>query len=228
MSGRPLLLWGLLGATLLAVIAVELIDAPADQVPNLAAPRRPQAAGAAVPTGPNREWIAQSLARPLFAPDRRPAPEAAGPGLSGPPRLTGIMITPAGRSAIFVAGERQLVVQVGGVIGAFTVRDIAEQQVMLTGPSGPLVLRPSFGADGAPTGAAAGTAAAFNADVAPSGLDILRNAARQAPPVPGAAAPQPGVEQTGGGGPPAQPRPPLPTIPDFAPPPGSLGAPPTR
>lgn len=233
MSDRPMLFWGLLGATLATVIGVQLIDGPADSVPSLAAPRRisPAGATAAGAPGPNREWITQSLARPLFSPDRRPAPDAAGAGLSGPPRLTGIMITPGGRSAIFAAGERQLVVQLGGAIGAFTVQEIAEQQVLLSGPGGPLMLRPSFSPDGAPSGAraAAGTAAAFNADVAPSGLDILRNAARQAPPLTvGGTAPRPGADQTGGGGPPAQPRPPLPVTPDFAAPTGSPGAPSTR
>lgn len=229
-----MLAWTLLGATLLAVIGVEMIDGAEEPVPSLAAPRRPAQAGAAAAaaaaTGSNREWIAQSLARPLFSPDRRPLPDAAGPGLSGPPRLSGIMITPAGRSAIFVVGERQLVVPVGGVIGAFTVRSIDEQQVLLSGPAGPLLLRPSFSPEGAVAGprAAAGTAAAFSAELAPSGLDILRNAARQAPPADGGVAPRPGVDQTGGGRPAAQARPPLLAIPDFAAPPGSFGAPPTR
>lgn len=230
MRNRPLLAWALLGTTLLLVIGLEVIDGPEEPVASLLALRRtmPAVAGAGL-TEPNRDWTAQSLARPLFSPDRRPVPEAAGAGLLGPPRLSGIMITPAGRSAIFVAGGRQLVLQLGGAIGAYTVQSIDEQQVLMSGPAGPLLLRPSFSPEGTVTGAraAGGTAAAFNAEVAPSGLDILRNAARQAP-ADGGVAPRPGVDQTGAAALPAQPRNPVPVIPNFAAPPGSPGAPPPR
>lgn len=205
-----LLLLGLLAAGLAAVILRQLAEFAAPEVPVLAAPRRPSPASPATAAARNQDdWIAQSLARPLFSPDRRPAPASAA-GADGdrgaePPRLTGILITSAGRQAIFAVGERSLVVREGGGIGAFLVQGISGDQVTLTGPAGSRLLRPSYspaGADKAAARPAAGTAAAFAANPAPSGLDILRNAARQAadgapPAQPGM--PEAGVDATAGG-----------------------------
>ena len=105
-------------------------------------------------TGPNPDqvarWTATSLARPLFAPGRRPptqATAAAKPGTLAPdlPRIAGTMVTPAGRRAIFAAkGDKPLVVGEGAQVGAFTVQSIKAGQVTLLGPEGVRVLSPTF------------------------------------------------------------------------------------
>ncbi len=66
------------------------------------------------------------LARPLFTRDRRPVGEHATASASGGPalpRLTGIAVSPFGRSAIFAADTgKPLVVSEGGSVAGFTVR----------------------------------------------------------------------------------------------------------
>ncbi|RYJ04119.1 MAG: hypothetical protein EON47_01600, partial [Acetobacteraceae bacterium] len=126
MTRLPLLL-GLLAAGLAAVIVLELEDFTTPEVPVLASPRRPAPASPAAATERRQDdWIAQSLARPLFSPDRRPAPAgaagAAGDRAEEPPRLTGILITSAGRQAIFAVGDRSLAVREGGGIGGLPCR----------------------------------------------------------------------------------------------------------
>ncbi|MBO1325130.1 hypothetical protein K2X14_08650 [Acetobacter sp. TBRC 12305] len=82
------------------------------------------------------------LARPLFSPARRPAAGvAAGNGL---PRLTAIVVSSGRRRALFmVAGQgRGQVVDVGGVVGPWTVTAIDTGVVHVRGPSGEQVLRP--------------------------------------------------------------------------------------
>ena len=95
--------------------------------------------------------VATVLARPLFSPARRPpaapeaAPDAPAPGL---PRIAGIVVTPAGRRAIFAAkGSKPLVVGEGGQVGNFTVQSIRAGQVTLRGPAGERVLSPVFDPD---------------------------------------------------------------------------------
>jgi general secretion pathway protein N len=110
------------------------------------------AAGPAAPVNPAfdqaRRWEAALLARPLFNPDRRPigqAPSAASAD-AGLPRLTGIMITPNSRSAIFApaGGGRPTVVVEGGNVGDYVVRAISLGQVVLAGPDGSHRLKPTL------------------------------------------------------------------------------------
>jgi hypothetical protein len=103
------------------------------------------------------EWIATILARPVFSPDRRPPAEIAStPGMriaDELPRLSGVLVGPFGRSAIFaVDGRKPLVVDVGGHIDAWTVRTIDADTVQLSGPRGARTLHPSFASS--PAGAA--------------------------------------------------------------------------
>ncbi len=213
MTRLPLLLLGLLAAGLAATIVRQLDDTVTDPIPVAARP--PAAAadarpGGAVPANATAAAgrVATILARPLFALDRRPSavPAPGGALAAGgaePPRLAGILIGPAGRSAIFAGAEEgPVVLREGGMIGSYTVRDITPAQVTVLGPAGPQVLRPAF--DGAPpsarpAGPAAGSEASFARTPVPSGLDILRNAARNAPPQPEDAPPPalPGVDRTG-------------------------------
>jgi hypothetical protein len=104
------------------------------------------------------DWIAAILARPVFSPDRRPAVVASATGgrlPEGLPRLSGVVVGPFGRSAIFAADDRKpLVVDEGGRIGAWTVRTIDAGTVEVSGPGGARTLHPSFASSPAsPAGA---------------------------------------------------------------------------
>jgi hypothetical protein len=90
-------------------------------------------------------FAAAALARPLFRQDRRP-PAADSPDAAPeePPRLTGIIIGPNGRRAIFEdPSGRSKVAAPGDRVGRFTVAAIAPGQVSLTASEGERVLRPS-------------------------------------------------------------------------------------
>ncbi len=142
-------------AGLAAMLAWELgVFAPSD---TLIAPH-PRAAVAAAPpqVAPDHtgEWLATILARPVFSPDRRPATAIAStPGVRSPeglPRLSGVLVGPFGRSAIFAAdGRKPLVVGEGGHIDAWTVRTIDADEVEVSGPGGASRLRPSFASSSA-------------------------------------------------------------------------------
>ena len=137
-------------ATLVAVIVLELSNAPRDDVQ----PLRMHPADNVSPISPTpadhtNDWAATALARPLFSPDRRPAADAAtvasGRSVPGLPRLAGILVGPFGRSAIFATnGAKPIVVQEGGRVAAYTVKSIEATQVHLLGPDGAQVLYPSF------------------------------------------------------------------------------------
>jgi hypothetical protein len=95
-----------------------------------------------------QRWAATSLARPLFNPDRRPVAvaEAGSNAAAGLPRLSGIMITEAGRRAIFAAtgaGKPQVVAE-GGTVGGNLVQSITLEEVVLVGPDGPHKLHLAF------------------------------------------------------------------------------------
>jgi hypothetical protein len=95
-----------------------------------------------------RRWETAILARPLFNPDRRPIAQAmAGSGeAAGLPRLSGIMITPVGRHAIFtsMSGGKPVVVTEGGSVGGYLVEAISPGNVVLAGSDGRHNLRPTF------------------------------------------------------------------------------------
>jgi hypothetical protein len=96
--------------------------------------------------------IAASITqRPLFSPTRRPSsngqdksPElAAGP--AEVPRLTGVIVGPAGGSAIFAGADgKSHAAAIGDAIGAFKVRAIGPGVVTLMGSEGDRVVRPTY------------------------------------------------------------------------------------
>jgi len=94
--------------------------------------------------------VTDSLARPLFTPDRRPIAQLQTNVReeSGLPRLSGIMITSSGSRAIFaVPGNNKPEVAVeGGRIGGYIVKSIAMDEVVLIGPRGRQILHPTFDA----------------------------------------------------------------------------------
>lgn len=130
-------------AALAGVIGLELANLLA---PLPAAPRVRAATGAphtATLIAPLPEgWQATLRARPLFSPDRRP-PRLAGTGSRAPglPRLTGVVVAPDGRRAIFADGK---VMTEGAMLGRYRIASIGIGRVTLQGPDGTEVLRPAF------------------------------------------------------------------------------------
>nr|WP_294514492.1 hypothetical protein [uncultured Rhodopila sp.] len=144
---RWLLLFGL-AAGLAVVLALES-GAP-DEAPDIAAalPAPPPGTAGAPDQAVLAALAPRLLGRPLFSPDRRPAtrtvpaPDATETEL---PRLAGVIVGPARRSAIFAdtAGHPHVAAE-GAGIGRFTVRRIAPGQVTVTSSEGERVLRPSY------------------------------------------------------------------------------------
>ena len=149
MSRTPVLALGLLAAALASGIAWELSD-PAGHISALpAVVDRVASTGATTValTGPAPAGAdVQILARPIFSPDRRPAAAVAGAaGSETPlPRLTGVLVTADGRSAVFAGGAQLLVVREGGQLGRFTIRRIEPGLVKIEGSDGLRLLRPTF------------------------------------------------------------------------------------
>jgi hypothetical protein len=142
----------LLGA-LAAALGVEFFSGPAPTAPPLPAPAaRTGAAPAAAPaarTAQVEKDVSTVLARPLFRVDRRPPRVAAdGPAAAhGPealPRLSGIVVSASGGTAIFEGGSKPVVARVGDRLGAFTVAAINAGSVTLDGPQGAQVMVPRF------------------------------------------------------------------------------------
>lgn len=167
----------LLAALLTAGIVAAL--AWPDRTPLPARPPPPpvQAPGVA-PNEPAPDYTAPLLARPLFTPGRRPDPAGATPAMAAlrppePPRLTGILVTRAGRSAIFAAqpgGLAATVVKEGSRMGPWRVDAIHTADVQLSGPDGQRTVRLAY-SDTAQAGApAAQLPPAFQTDTAPSSL----------------------------------------------------------
>jgi len=148
LAGAGLLLVATIGKQVHDFMQTDL--APAQAVSGHAAPLPYQAPAAVDPR--IADWVAVAAARPLFSRDRRPAGEAvaksADTNASGPLRLTGIIVTPFGRSAIFsVAGSaKPVVLEEGLKLGDMTVREIAVDHVVIDGPHGAETMVPSFGA----------------------------------------------------------------------------------
>ncbi|MGE4481408.1 hypothetical protein [Acidocella sp.] len=89
------------------------------------------------------QWADTALARPLFSESRRPADDAA--LASGTARLSAIIISSDGRSAIFAAdGQKPRIVPEGGEIDGYRLSHILADTVELAGPSGTLTLHPQF------------------------------------------------------------------------------------
>ncbi len=134
----------------------DLMVSATASLPALAAPA-PAPAADADDAG---RRVAEVLARPLFSSGRRPAAQAAAapPAAVAPlPRMTGVIVTPAGRRAIFVNGAgKPMVVTEGERIGVYAVQSIEAGRVTLAGPDGQRVVAPAF--DPRPAPRAAGPA----------------------------------------------------------------------
>jgi general secretion pathway protein N len=145
---------------LAVTVAGEVADRPKGEIESPAASTQPAPAApapSATPTASRGEaWSATLLARPLFAPGRRPVPVAASPvpHETALPRLSGIVLSPGVRLAIFEVDHatRAIVVADGAPIDGWTVATIEADSVTLARDgSQSITLRPRF---------AGGTAAA--------------------------------------------------------------------
>jgi hypothetical protein len=107
-------------------------------------------------------WVADILDRPLFAPDRRPAPGAPTAAAAiGVPHLTGIIVTPDDAAAIFRQAEdaKSLVARRGDSVGGWVVSTIAANGVTLRKADDRITVMPQFDAAGASTSVAPARAA---------------------------------------------------------------------
>jgi hypothetical protein len=142
----------LLCGLLVAVVAFEVVHpagAESQREPGNATPR-PVGARVVTRAAPSNAlpntWMEEALARPLFAPDRRPAAGSAtaDPGM---PRLTGIIASPDAAVAIFqpAGSTRSVLARSGEHVGGWEVTAIAADAVNLRKQGQVIVLSPRFG-----------------------------------------------------------------------------------
>jgi general secretion pathway protein N len=158
MSRLPWLVLALVATVLATGIVLELgADAPAEDATGIVPLRHAPLARARAPTEDPVDhtdaWVQHILARPLFSKNRRPTPVVARAGgdtvLASLPRLTGVLVGPFGRSAIFASdsGGKPMVIVEGGTLGPYTVQAIEPGRVTVAGPEGVRQLQPSFDAN---------------------------------------------------------------------------------
>ena len=131
----------LAGAALgLAVIALwPWIVAPTPSLHPRAAPPPAAPAAAPAPLPPLASYKAV-VERPLFSPSRRAPPGAAAtalaPSIESRYRLVGVMGTGAKHRAFVADGPRRLQIVEGDLLDGWTVRQIAQDRVILSSPAG--------------------------------------------------------------------------------------------
>jgi len=148
MKPQPVwMFWGALGVLGLILVAEWL---PGGAPPVVKVPAAPSLAkgDADAPERDTAQWADAVNARPLFTIGRQPRHEAGNAHVvsaTGLPRLSGILISSAGRRAIFMpdAGKPVTVAE-GGTLDDSTVRRILPDRVILSGPKGDVTLTLSF------------------------------------------------------------------------------------
>ena len=135
-----------LGAGLVAALAVE-IAAPEPGplgIGSVPAASVPGNVAAAPAIGAEGLRVSSILARPLF--DRSRRPSSTGRPVAGVLRLTGVVVGPSGREAIFepVAGGKPLVVSEGERVNGALVRVIAPGAVLMVDESGAHLISPAY------------------------------------------------------------------------------------
>jgi hypothetical protein len=106
--------------------------------------------------GPVDEWVAEILARPLFAPHRRQDGTSRVAAESGLPRLAAIIASPGATVAIFqpTGGVKPLVAQDGATVAGWQVKQVAADGVLLQRANATIVMKPQFENAGQTTGTA--------------------------------------------------------------------------
>ncbi len=143
----------IVAAALTGLIVIELALPSGGETEIAAAPDTPaagaateQQAGSASPA----DFATTILARPLFKPDRHPAPTDDHDASTAPPadlpRLTGIMMWADLKRAIFApdGADKLIVVSEGDSVGDWRVQEIAADAVTMVGPDGTHRIRPKF------------------------------------------------------------------------------------
>lgn len=151
------LAWPLLGLVTVALITIVILevesrDDPMPMVePNTVSLPIAQPVILVAPQASNNssQWAERTLARPLFSETRRP-PADTPVVTTGPvklPRLTGVVVSPAGSFAIFagIEGGKPTVVREGDQVGDAVIEAVSAGQVTMRGLNGLAVLHPSFG-----------------------------------------------------------------------------------
>ncbi len=93
-------------------------------------------------------WREMMLSRPIFDPTRRP-PAAVATAPLQIPRLSGIMVTPTEKIAVFSpTSGAPIVIDQHGRFGPFTVLAISDDSVTIQSPGGIIVLRSNFSNSG--------------------------------------------------------------------------------
>jgi hypothetical protein len=183
---RPLLL---LSAALAAVIVAEI--SPWQHAANESGPvgqhvtdesgpvparRPPEAVGRGAFSRTDSElarWVAVTLRRPLFAPNRRSARAAQTTvAAGGVPHLSGIVITPEQAVAIFrrPAGAKPLVAHAGDVVDGWEVSTIAANGVDLHKADAKITVTPEFDDGNTPARVVASQSVSRWTVAAPTGL----------------------------------------------------------
>jgi hypothetical protein len=140
---------------LAAVIAGEIYFALPDYGTQAAEPERNAAARIGILAPPNIDAdVAEILERPLFSQNRAASPAASAEETDegkGPQqlqrRLSGVMISPDGREALFQHdGEKPVAVKLGGQIDGWTVASVEPDHVVLKSGIGQLIVNLANGA----------------------------------------------------------------------------------
>lgn len=168
----------LLSVALGVVIAAEISpwQHAADEPGPVAAGRLSAAAGRGAPGRTDSElgrWVAVILRRPLFAPNRRPAPGASTTmAAAGVPHLSGIVMTPKEAVAIFrqPEGAKPLVAHAGDVVGGWVISTIAANGVDLRKADARITVTPRFDDETAAAPAAVAQSVSRWLVAAPTGL----------------------------------------------------------
>ena len=194
-----------------AVLFAELASAPDQPIIVPSAPRAEVPATPPPQRLPVEQLVQTSLAQPLFSPTRRPPDSAAVARAAEPEalnvRLTGIVLEPERRLAIFaVPGSKPLSRAEGEEINDWRVESIGPSQVSLTGAAGTMVLEPKFDPTLVrPQQAPGATPANPLFPVPPGPRPQQAGPPTQPPPGPRPVAQQPGVPRAGTTQQPAQP-----------------------
>ena len=140
---------GAMAGVLLLVLVVEWLPGGQEAVtvapPNL----HPRAVSEPDTVAKDTEsWARTIVARPLFAINRRPPKSAGGRSAvasTGLPRLSGIMISQAGKRAIFMPeGGRARTLAEGAMLDEYRISQISADRVILSGAKGEMVLKPAY------------------------------------------------------------------------------------
>ena len=108
----------------------------------LAAPQTSAPARLLAPLPPLTTFVA-IVERPLFAPSRRPPPGAAaiGPSIESRYRLLGIVGSGPKKKAFIAEGAHRSEITEGDTLDGWTVKEIAQDRVLLSSPAGDASLK---------------------------------------------------------------------------------------